>query len=163
MTQFARPTSDITTGSWVVTPLWSKVDEVSADDSDYITSVTNADTMECAVSSLTDPVSSTGHVIRLRAQATGSGAVERINLGLVQGTTVIATALTTITRGSFNNFSLTLSAGEADSITNYGDLRIRLTAALAATEVLDVSQIYFECPDAPTGNPHGRLPLLGVG
>ena len=36
MAQFARPASDITTG-WTTTPLWSKIDEVSFDDGDFIT------------------------------------------------------------------------------------------------------------------------------
>jgi len=37
--QFAFPVADITTTGWTVTPLWSKLDEQFADDSDLVTGV----------------------------------------------------------------------------------------------------------------------------
>jgi hypothetical protein len=36
--RYFRPSGDTSTGSWTVSPLWSKVDEVIYDDSDFITS-----------------------------------------------------------------------------------------------------------------------------
>jgi hypothetical protein len=36
--RYFRPSGDTSTGSWAVSPLWSKVDEVIYDDSDFITS-----------------------------------------------------------------------------------------------------------------------------
>ena len=37
--QFGRPTADIAAAGWVVTPLWSKLDEVTASDADFVTGV----------------------------------------------------------------------------------------------------------------------------
>src|SRR2546429_602465 len=38
--QTAHAIADDATGSWTVAPLWSKIDEIVADDSDFITSET---------------------------------------------------------------------------------------------------------------------------
>jgi hypothetical protein len=148
MAQFGRPSSDITT-DWTTTPLWSKLDEVSPDDGDFITGTGTAKTFEVALSSVTDPQSSTGHVVRIRAKATGSGAAERLNTwGLYQGVTAIATQNASITRDSFNEYSITLSGAQADAITDYTDLRIRGLTSQGASETIDVSWVEFECPDA---------------
>lgn len=45
MTTFLRPVSDISLGDWVPTPstpttAWDKIDEVVADDTDYVTGTT---------------------------------------------------------------------------------------------------------------------------
>lgn len=143
MTQFARPTSDIATDSWTTTPLWSKVDESVSDDSDFIQASTSGNECEVAVGALSDPSSSSNHVIRWRRRGTSTSLVVK----LVQGTTVIATAPTDSGPGSsFADTSYTLSDAEADAITNYADLRIRFT--LGANVNTRVSQCYFECPDA---------------
>jgi len=36
--RYLRPTGDTFSGSWTISPLWSKVDEAAYDDSDFITS-----------------------------------------------------------------------------------------------------------------------------
>ena len=139
MVQKARPASDISTGAWTATPLWSKVDEVTPDDdTTKITSDNpNSDTMEVKLTAVTDPVSSTGHIVSFRAK-TGvfDPEVEESICGmqiipkLVQGTTVISTGSTVNLTSDWATYSWTLTAGEADNITDYGDLRVRLTADL---------------------------------
>lgn len=71
--QFARPTSDISAGGWTPSTgadLYAMLDETVADDADYIQSATTPtnDTAELALSSVTDPAVSTGHIIRIRAR-----------------------------------------------------------------------------------------------
>lgn len=123
--QLIRPTSDITTGAWTPSTgstLYGVLDEAVADDGDYIVT-TSASTAEVGLGSASDPLLSTGHTIRYRAKGTGSLAVK-----LMQGTTTIATHNPTITT-SFQLFTFTLSGAEADSITNYGDLRLQFISS----------------------------------
>lgn len=37
--QFGRPMADVSAGGWTATPLWSKLDEVTMDDADFVTGV----------------------------------------------------------------------------------------------------------------------------
>ena len=123
MAQFGRPISDVTTTNWATTPLWSKIDEVSADDGDSISAVaSSAATAECALtSSLSDPSSSVGHTVRFRALATKTNKAALLTVGLYQGTTLIASTvldaevdMTT----SFAPYSFPLTGGEADTRRN---------------------------------------------
>lgn len=51
---------------------------------------------------------------------------------------------------AFGLFTYTLSGAEADAITNYNDLRLRFdsTSAFFGIDSLQVSQAFFEIPDA---------------
>lgn len=69
--QIAVPIADISAGGWTPstgTDLYAMTDEAVADDSDYDQSATTPtnDVMEVQVTSLTDPASSSGHVVRYR-------------------------------------------------------------------------------------------------
>jgi hypothetical protein len=123
-TQKLRPTSDISAGSWTPstgTTLYGVLDEVSVDDADYVTTSTSS-TFEVRFDVGGDPVSSIDHIIRYRAKGVSLTAY------LYQNTTLIATHSPSIT-SSFQTFTWTLSAGEADSITDYSNLRIRFTGS----------------------------------
>jgi hypothetical protein len=124
--QLLRPTSDITTGTWTPSTgasLFGVLDETPFDDADFIT--TSASSIcEVKYSAGTDPVSSTGHIIRYRAKGT-SGT---LTVSLYQGATLIATQTPTLTT-SYQTFTMTLSSGEANSITDYTDLRLRFVSA----------------------------------
>lgn len=129
MAQFARPTSDISLGGWSG-PAWSTLDEAVASDADLTTSpvAPASATLEVKLGIVEDPLSSTGHVIRYRLGKSATGGAQiNMDISLVQGTTVIATwshsnvdALTT--------YSQTLTALQADAITDYSDLRLRFSA-----------------------------------
>ena len=155
MAQFARPDSDIAT-LFTPTPSgthFSTVDEVVADDGDFVTGG-EATSDRYGLSAVTDPEVSTGHFLRWRAQATGSGGPEKMHVRLFQSTTEIAQNLNiTISRGSFNDYSLTLSASQADAITDYAALEILLVTGngVAGSDTIDVSWFAFEVPDAPAG------------
>ena len=154
MVQTALPTATVS-NDWTVTGSGSAHAALaSASDSSLIETNISAELCRVNITSLTDPVSSTGHIIKFRAQATGSGGgAEKIQVRLYEGATLRATsAKITITRASFNAYTDTLDATETDAITDYTDLRIDIEADTVDTdELLEVSEIFFEIPDAPVG------------
>lgn len=127
--QLSSPASDVSDGTWIASDgsgnLFSMIDESSADDADYIYTITAADQCEVALASLTDPVSSTGHKVRYRIRGDG---VSGITVTLRQGTgTTIASWTHDPAPVDWTTVEQTLSAGEANSISNYADLRLRFT------------------------------------
>ena len=124
--QYARPTSDVSAGTWTASTgsdLFAMLDETSANDSDYITT-TNASTCEVALGSLSDPALSTGHIVRYRISATGGGIIVRLR----EGSTTIASWTHNPAPGSLTTYAQTLSGGEADSIINYAALKLQFEA-----------------------------------
>lgn len=99
------------------------VDETIADDGDY-DQTTAASSMTLALGVGTDPGSSSGHIVRYRIKGTGD-----LTVVLMQGASTIATWAHTPAPGSFTTYEQTLSGAEADSITNYADLRLKFTAS----------------------------------
>lgn len=138
MAQFARPSADTVRTGWTdqaggTTNIYTGIDEASASDTDYIKTATPPGTneFETLLTSVTDPLASTGHIMRWRRRkqpASGSNDVT-ITVRLLQGTTQITSQSDATIPGSFTDTSYTLSAGEADSITNYSDLRLEFVAS----------------------------------
>jgi hypothetical protein len=126
---------DITDGSWTNeldsnVDLYASLDELSYNDADYCKSVTSPsnDMMEVKLSSMTDPETSLDHAISYRyGKESASGQID-IVVRLVQGTTVIATWTHTNVPVGWVTADQTLSAGEANAITDYADLRVRVEA-----------------------------------
>ena len=125
--QKLAPVSDVSAGGWTASSgsdLYAMVDESSASDSDYIlTDSESSCTLALAAGS--DPGVSTGHILRYRLLA-GSGSVTAT---LKQSTTTIASFGPHTLTGAAQDFAQTLSAGEADSITDYSALRVEFTAS----------------------------------
>lgn len=124
--QYARPTSDVSAGTWTASSgsdLYAMLDETVASDADYITTTT-ASICEVALGTLSDPASSTGHVVRYRISATSGGITVRLR----QGTTTIATWTHSPAPTSLTTYAQTLSSGEADSITDYTALKLQFEA-----------------------------------
>ncbi len=164
MAQYARPDSDVTKGNWDDPNgnnndiLYDDIDEETPSDSDYIESPDDPSSESCEVglSDVTDPESSSGHTIRVRYQAPESGggqpATIDFTIALMEGATERASWVeqpdppTTWATASY-----TLTTGEADSIGNYANLRLRFTANKtggARTTRIEVSWAEFEVPDA---------------
>lgn len=111
------------------TDFYAQIDEGVADDADAIVSgLDGSDTYEVRLESIADPVSSTGHIVRYRYGKRPEDADQVVDLtvSLRQGDS------TEIASWSHNNVSTTialaqqtLSGAEADSITDYSDLRLR--------------------------------------
>ena len=144
MPQFGRPSSDTTLEAWeeddgTTVAIWDQIDEVTADDLDYIRSalVPTNDAYVTQLTSVTDPLQSTGHIVRYRyGKDAAAGAQIDLTIQLRQGYvsevslgTLIATVatLTNIPSG-WTAGTYTLTAVEADSITNYSSLYLRFLA-----------------------------------
>lgn len=131
MAQFARPNSDVTTANWAVTGAathWAALDEVTPSDADFsqigpAPTALGSSPLVVGLSAVTDPMSGSGHIVRWRAskfnEEDASGRVL-----LQQGTTTIAT-FATRALGAATTFTETLTAAQADAITDYSQLRLR--------------------------------------
>lgn len=125
--QLLAPIADLSVSGWTPssgTDLYAMLDEGTASDADYIVSST-ASSCEMRVATGTDPAVSTGHILRYRL-LDGTGAVA---VALKQGSTTIASWGPHTLTGVAQDFEQTLSGGEADSITDYSDLRVVFTAS----------------------------------
>jgi hypothetical protein len=125
--RFARPSSDLSAGAWTPSTgsdLYAMLDETTASDTDYI-ETTTASTCEVALNAVTDPATSSGQVITIRAQsANGNNLVATLK----QGATTIATRTFTSLGASWADYTITLSGAECDAITDYADLSVTLEA-----------------------------------
>jgi hypothetical protein len=87
----------------------------------------------CSLTTIEDPVSSTGHVVRYRyRKSAAAGAAIDLIVQLRQGYTgegamgtLIASATHADISDTATSSNFTLSGAEADSITNYADLALR--------------------------------------
>jgi len=128
--QTLAPSADITTTGWATTGAaspFAALDEATASDTDYV-SVSNpsGSVLEVKFAAATDPASNTGHQVRYRLRATGTSHSVRVSL--MQGGTERAFWTHTNLTADFQTITQTLTAAQADSITDYGDLRLRVTA-----------------------------------
>jgi hypothetical protein len=145
MAQFARPDADTYNGDgWTeddndTTNMFAEVDESSADDADYVRSPTSPsnDVVVFRLSDVADPGLSTGHVLRVR-NSVDQASQETIDFTFElrqgytnegsPGTLIASTTRTGVTSTSWTTTSYTLSGGEADAITDYTDLFVRIKA-----------------------------------
>jgi hypothetical protein len=141
MSQFARPSADTLRDNWeeddgTTTAIFDQIDESVADDADYIrTQLTpTSDVYVTKLTSLEDPLSSTGHIVRYRYRKDAAGG-DQIDL-VVQlrqayvnegtpGTLIASATHTDIDGSAWTAGTFTLSGGEADSITDYTNLYLR--------------------------------------
>lgn len=143
MAQFARPDADLLEDNWTeddggVLDIFDQIDEVTADDVDYVhTGLAPVNDVYVArLSDVTDPVSSTGHIIRYRySKDAAAGATINLIVQLRQGYVNEGTPGTLIASATHNGISetwtagtFTLSGAEADAITDYADLALRFEA-----------------------------------
>lgn len=140
MAQFARPSADTLIDNWEDeagggTNLYTHIDEVSADDVDFLRTVVQPtnDVYVTKLTAVTDPVSSTGHTIRWRYKKdiAGGGSVT-IVMNLRQDYVDESSQGTLIKSFTSGNISdtwttgqVTLTPGEADLITDYTNLYLR--------------------------------------
>lgn len=130
MPQFARPDSDVALGGWS-SPSWSTIDEVTADDLDKTISplAPASATLEVSLTNPEDPQSSGGHIVRYRYQKdAAAGSQIDLTVRLMQGVTEIAAWTHTNIANGWVTAAQTLTAAQADAITDYTDLRLRFIA-----------------------------------
>ena len=143
MAQSARPNSDAFVGNYADegaanTDIYQSVDEAVANDSDYIISDAGPSNSAAAVSlsSMDDPGTSAAHVVRYRYRKDSAGGAaidmtielrEGYNNEVSRGTLIASQTHTNIGE-SVAEGSFTLAGPEADAITNYADLSIRIVS-----------------------------------
>lgn len=134
MAQFARPTGDISRGSWTTqsggtADLWASLDEEAADDSDYVISaIGNNSAYEVRLSSVAPAVIPRNHTLFLRgAKHAANGNTKGVDVSLVQGTTVLGTQSFPNLPATVTQQSIDLPRAMAAGITDYSDLRLRFT------------------------------------
>lgn len=143
MPQFGRPSTDTVNESYTdqsggTTNIFGTIDEVTASDADFIQSALapTADIFATRLTNLEDPVSSTGHIVRYRYQKNASGGAQidlvvQLRQGYVseasQGTLIASATVTNIANGWVTG-AFTLSAAEADAVTDYTSLFLRISS-----------------------------------
>lgn len=138
--QFARPDSTIASFN---SGDHTSIDEVSPSDADYVQldvapaggGGPTTDTGTVGLSNVTDPAVSGGHVLRVRhciqsPMVTGGS----IKAELLQSGVLKATMNLNRFQASFSTESYTLTGTEADSITSYPDLQVRLTIEIGPSD-----------------------------
>lgn len=149
MPQFATPDADLHDGNWLdegggAVDIFDGVAPDtpgsigSGDDTDYAESdlAPASSPVAFGLSNVEDPQSSSSHIMRWRRGKDAAGGAQiDLTVELRQGYTGEATLGTLINSfsdtnipDSFTTQSDTLTAGEADSITDYTDLQLRMVA-----------------------------------
>jgi hypothetical protein len=137
MPQFARPSADTVRTGWTdqaggTTDIYTTIDEAVADDNDYIKTAAppGSNEFETLLTPVTDPLSSTGHIMRWRRRKQPASGSAQINLTvrLLEGATQIKSVSDVNIPGTFTDTSATLSTAEADAITDYSNLRLEFVA-----------------------------------
>lgn len=164
MTQFARPVSDITVGSWLPQPLWQQIDEAVASDTDFISSNNNInESVEVTLSSVSTPQAGNVVINYRYAKDASAGNTRTIAVSLYQGATLIATGTThTPTATTFTAGTFTLTTTQRNNITNWGDLRLRFTAggttggSAGNRRAVSISFAEMQTPDAVAASTFSR-------
>lgn len=158
--QFARPATLVSNpGGWVAmagTQLWDMLDESAADDASSMTATSGGpsgspgNTFTVGLAPVTDPHSSTGHVIHLRGRKPQAGKRVEGAVELMDGNRVIATlSIADLAAVNWTDYSYSLSPAEADAISGYGGLSLRITmwsAGAGTNRLATVTQAYLETP-----------------
>lgn len=169
MAQFLRPVSDVSAGLWTTAPIWDKLDEAVASDADFVTSNNNTspDAFEVALSPPSGTPAAGTVTLRVRRSksATGGHALQE-RIELYQGSTLI-NVVAQATPDSTAWAVVTLNIGNRGAITDWSDLRVRVSREGATggsggtRRSLRVSHIELETPDAAAPEVHNAtLPAM---
>ncbi|MFQ5908939.1 MAG: hypothetical protein ACE5JE_08990, partial [Thermoplasmata archaeon] len=166
--QYARPDADLSITNWSDSAgdgvNYTKIDETTPDgDATYTQTAVNpanGDDAEFRLSNVRDPQRSDGHILRYRYRnaAFGGGSSQLdLTVELKQGAAVIASwTHTFISSQTYVTQTQTLSAAQADAITDYTDLRVNFDVTFfsgSQSRQLRVTWLEFEVPGAPaSGN-----------
>ena len=118
------------------TNIFQSIDEASADDGDYIKSPASpvSEVYVCRLSDVTDPVSSSGHTMRMRTSCDQAAQetldfTQQLRMTYVnegsQGTLIASQARTGVSSTTWTTSTYNLSGAEADAITDYTALFFR--------------------------------------
>ncbi|MFQ5919632.1 MAG: hypothetical protein ACE5I4_06255, partial [Thermoplasmata archaeon] len=162
--QYARPDMDLVVTNWFDSAgdgvNYTKVNENTPDDdATYTETVTNPsslDDAELGLGNVADPRVSNDHILRYRFRNAGSGggsSVLSLTVELKQGAAVLASwSHPDITSQTYATFVQALTAAEADSITDYTDLRVMFDVTFlsgSGNRQLRVTWLELEVPRPP--------------
>jgi hypothetical protein len=129
--QWLRPNADVAAGSWTAAPLWEKIDEAVASDADFIAGPPEATATVGLGGTVLDPMTGKGHVLHYRYRRQNASGGASLLVELLQTDTLIASRTEIVPAGNaLMDGTLSLTEAEADAITDYSALRIRLTAVV---------------------------------
>lgn len=160
MAQFARPSTDVQTTSYTkvggsgtfascIAESVASADDATSYVKDNAPSSGTGPELIVGLSAVTDPLSSSGHILRVRAQRDGISN-NTATWRLFQGSTQIASFTQLLTTG-YATYTFTLTGAQADAITDYTALRFRSfgTPSGGFPTGLYVTAAELEVPDAP--------------
>ena len=162
MTQYATLDGTSDAGGWERpdsgSPIHTWADTTTA-GSDYIQATVEMGDVGPAIFTLSDvddPESASDHKIKYTAQGVvggmSFGSGPRLTIALFEGTTQRhSTTNTSLETSGATAYTITLSDAEANSITDYDNLLLRITMGGDMEEAVYVFNMYFECPDASAG------------
>lgn len=150
MPQAARPVADASIGAWTdqgggAVNLFSRIDEVFADESDHIRSEplfpgATSTAYATKLASVTDPGFHTDHRVRYFIKKVDPGTIlllVQLRHGYVsegqQGTLIAERLEQNLSALSFES-SIALTEAEAGTITDYSDLHLRFVASRDAVD-----------------------------
>jgi len=156
MAQISKPDDDITDGGWLRSDNGSAVNlyQLVSDGTTtfiYDSSFGSPSPCTLALENLTDPSSASDHTISVSGRYQSSSS--NIIFELFEGSNFRGGATGTLTN-SFANYSYTLDTDEANDISDYTNLRIKLSASQGFSEV-EITHAQFSVPDAGGGGDDG--------
>lgn len=176
--QFARPDSDITNNNNWDDPapggnnndiLYDEIDETVQNDADYVTSgpidliLDTSETLVVGLSDVEDPHTSSNHIVRYAYKKDQSGGNQiDLTVSLLQGGTTIASWSHSNIPENFVLATQTLSTTQANSITDYTDLRLQFTGTMNGINIqprsvqiswaeVEVPPTIYDCSQVPLG------------
>ena len=158
MTQSVFPTATDGSSGFSSTA-YTDVNEDPYDDGDYNVSNDNQNGyITYSLGDPTDPSDHTGHVLKARIRQENQNKQRTYQLELLQGSTQIAIGTATnCNKTAFVECTLMLSESEAANITDYTDLKAKITTGgdvgtpPAQRAEVWISWVSFDCPDAGGG------------
>lgn len=136
MPQCAPPIEDVYVSGWTPsTNLYAEIDEREANDGDRATTAADplTETFIVKFDKMLDPKTSDDHTLTVRLKRTGSDVL-KVKISLLNGDEVIASSVVEPTE-SYADYSLTLTEAQADSIGDYCDLQLFLSAGYAIEKI----------------------------
>lgn len=158
MSQVSRPSDDVFNSGWTpATGYFRPIKEEFQDDASYVESSADpqGDTFEVRLANLAwpKPDPQNPHALRVRFKETMSAGT-KVTCSLVQGTRVIAQEQF-IAGASFQTETIVLTAAQIASITDYEDLRLRVTAGTVSSACCGSTAappvLFASFPDAAQG------------
>lgn len=138
MPQYLRPNSTLAAGTFTSShpgEIHLTVDETTPDDGDFFRNSPGTDgtaSCELGLSSVTDPQQSTGHILKIRGYRDVVNTPMTINLREGSFTRATLSCEFLINAATY---TYTLTASEANSITNYGNLSVEIIKESTATGI----------------------------